>query len=257
VEIAQHLDAFRREGERLAAVAEASDLDMAIPTTPEWCLRDLLRHMGDVHRWARTFVGDGRMLPVGRDELPSIAGPLPDDGDLLEWFHDGHAVLLDALQAARPDLQCWTFLPAPSPLAFWARRQAHEIGVHRADAESPGGPEAITSFDPELAVDGIDELLLGFFGGDGAPDQDERPPTLRVDATDTGTAWFVTLGTRSERIVGDGDQPEADCRVRGDASDLFLLLWNRVTENGLDVTGDRSVMDAWRENAKITWGRPR
>jgi len=40
-----------------------------------------------------------------------------------------------ALSAAPPDLRCWTFLPAPSPLAMWARRQAHETTVHRVDAE--------------------------------------------------------------------------------------------------------------------------
>ena len=35
-------------------------------------------------------------------------------------------------------MRCFAFLPAPSPLAFWARRQAHETGIHRADVESAG-----------------------------------------------------------------------------------------------------------------------
>jgi len=41
------------------------------------------------------------------------------------------------LASAPPDLDCLTFLAAPSPLAMWARRQAHETAIHRVDAESP------------------------------------------------------------------------------------------------------------------------
>lgn len=40
-------------------------------------------------------------------------------------------------------VDCWTFLDAPSPLAFWARRQAHETAIHRADAQlAADGPGA-------------------------------------------------------------------------------------------------------------------
>jgi hypothetical protein len=34
-------------------------------------------------------------------------------------------------------------------------------------------------------------------------------------------------------------------------------MWNRRPVDGLNVTGDRSVLDAWRKNAQIHWGRPR
>jgi uncharacterized protein (TIGR03083 family) len=255
MEIARHVDALRREGERLATVAETTDLDTPIPTTPEWRMRDLVRHMGDVHRWARAHVGGRRMQPVGPDELPEIAGPLPDDAGLVAWFREGHAALVHELEAADDDLQCWSFLPAPSPLAFWARRQAHETGMHRADAESPGGPQALTPFSSDLAVDGIDELLLGFFAGEGEDSGGERFPTLRVQAVDAAAGWFVHLMGRSERA--DGDVSEADCAVRGPASGLFLLLWNRLAPDRLEVKGDPAVLDLWRKNAQIHWSRPR
>jgi uncharacterized protein (TIGR03083 family) len=257
VEIPRHIEALRREGERLADVAGASDLDIPIPTTPEWRMRDLVQHMGDVHRWARTFVAEGRTSPIGRDELPGIAGPLPDDTGLLAWFREGYPALVRALESAPVDLECWTFMPAPSPRAFWARRQAHEIGIHRADAESPGGPGAITPFDLDIALDGIDELLLGFFGGSGEPSTGKAAPTLHVRAEDAGAGadWLVHLGERSERL--DGENQKADCLVRGAASDLLLLLWNRRPADGLEVSGDRSILEAWRKDAQIKWGRPR
>jgi uncharacterized protein (TIGR03083 family) len=253
VEIAQHVAALGREGELMAAAAEGLDLDTPLPTTPEWRMRDLLRHMGDVHRWARAHVSESRMVPIGRDELSEIAGPLPDDSGLLDWFREGHDRLVRSLEAADPDTQCWTFLPAPSPLAFWSRRQAHETGVHRADAESPTG--RITPFEPDVAVDGIDELLLGFFAGNGEEPAAEPPSTLYVRATDADAGWLAYMKDRSVRH--DGKDPKADCVVRGAASDLFLLLWNRRAADGLDVKGDRSVLDVWRENAQIHWSRPR
>jgi uncharacterized protein (TIGR03083 family) len=252
VDIAQHVAALRREGELLAEAAQRTDLDTPIPTTPEWSMRDLVRHMGDVHRWARTHVAEGRTLPIGRDELREIAGPLPHDADVLDWFRLGHDRLVQTLEAADPGIQCWAFLPAPSPLAFWARRQAHETGIHRADAESPTGN--IRPFAPDVAVDGIDELLFGFFSGPKER-SDEPPRTLQLHATDAEGDWVVEMGaTGPAARLGRG---RADCTVRGSASDLHLFLWNRRPAAGLDVHGDPSVLVSWRERAQIHWSRGR
>jgi hypothetical protein len=106
-----------------------------------------------------------------------------------------------------------------------------------------------------MAVDGIDELLLGFFRGDGQGAPKDRPPTLYVRATDAGAGWLAYLGDRSVR--SDEEVTSADCAVRGAASDLFLLLWNRRGPEGLDVTGDRSVLDVWRKEGQIHWSRAR
>ena len=253
MEVGQHIEEIRRQGELLAEAALGTDLDTLIPTTPEWRMRDLVRHMGDVHRWARAHVAEGRLKPIGKDELVEIAGALPDDAGLIDWFREGHARLVRTLEDADPDIQCWTFLPAPSPLAFWARRQAHETGIHRADAESPGG--RLTPFSTDIAVDGIDELLLGFFRGDGQDRPSDRPTTLYVRATDADAGWLAYLGERSVR--SDGEVPSADCAVRGPASDLYLLLWNRREPEGLKVTGDRAVLDVWRKEGQIHWSRSR
>jgi uncharacterized protein (TIGR03083 family) len=253
VDVADHIAALRRQGTLLAEAAERADLEEPIPTTPEWSMRDLVRHMGDVHRWARTHVAEGRMQPIGREELSKIAGPLPGDAGLLDWFREGHDRLVRTLETADPQIQCWSFLPAPSPLAFWARRQAHETGIHRADAQSPTG--RITPFLPDLAVDGIDELLLGFFGGNGDKAAKTPTRTLYVRATDADAGWLAFMKDRSLRH--DGPDPMADCAVRGAASDLYLLLWNRRMADGLEVTGDRSVLDDWRQNAQVHWSRSR
>ena len=252
METQDHLAALRRVGDLLAAAAEAGDLEAHIPACPDWRMRDLLQHMGDVHRWAAAHVAERRAEPIRRVE--GLAGPLPEDTELLAWFRRGHASLVATLEAADPDTECWSFLPAPSPLAFWCRRQAHETGIHRADAQSPSGD--ITPFEPRFAEDGIEELLFGFFGRPAQDGELQTPPaTLCLRATDRDASWFVRIdagGVRTERREGD-----ADCSVAGTASDLHLLLWNRRSPEGLDVRGDDQVLKHWREHAQIHWSRSR
>jgi len=254
MDLADHIEALHREGKLLAAAAERTEFDTPIPTCPEWRMRDLIHHIGDVHRWAGAHVAQGRLKPIGKSDLPEVAGPLPDDADLIDWFREGHARLVHTLEAADPDTQCWTFLPAPSPVAFWARRQAHETGIHRADSQSPGGRAGMTPFPPRFAVDGVDEMLFGFLGRPTVELRADAPRTLHLHATDTEAEWLVRL---DEVVEVRREHAPADCTVSAPASDLYLLLWNRRTPEGLDVEGDASVLSFWRQTVKVEWSRAR
>jgi uncharacterized protein (TIGR03083 family) len=259
MEIAEHVDALRQQGELLAEVAAATEPDTPVPTCPGWRLRDLLRHVGGVHRWATVHVAEARPRPLDDAEEAEVMAAPADDAVLVDWFREGHARLVGALAAAPPDLDCWSFLPAPSPLAFWARRQAHETAIHRADAQSHGGEATITPYDPAFAADGLDELLLGFASRrrrrrpDVAP-PDGVPATLRLHATDAGAEWLARIGPEGVEVSRDGVDPgEADWSVGGPASDLYLLLWNRREPDGLQAAGDRGVLDLWRRTVQVRW----
>src|SRR3954468_16836246 len=144
MEVEALIGAIRNGGDLMAAAADTAGPDAAIPTCPEWCMRDLVRHQGEVHRWATVIV---------RDELsnPEVERPpSPGDDALVPWFRQGCEALVDVLERADPSVECFAFLPAPSPLAFWARRQAHETGIHRVDAEGAVG--TITPFATDVAV---------------------------------------------------------------------------------------------------------
>jgi uncharacterized protein (TIGR03083 family) len=254
MEMAEHLSALTLEGELLVAAAARTDLETPIPTCPEWNMRDLVRHMGDVHRWAAAHVAERRSEAIGRGALAEVAGPLPDDGHLLDWFREGHTRLVETLSTADPDTQCWSFLPAPSPVAFWARRQAHETGIHRVDAQSPSGPDHITPFAPDFAVDGIEEFLFGFLSRPDGREKVEPPRTLQLHATDAEGDWLIRLDEEVDVHRGHG---EADCSVAGPASDLHLLLWNRRRPEGLDVDGDPSILTIWKDSVQVHWSRSR
>jgi uncharacterized protein (TIGR03083 family) len=248
VEVADYIAALRNDGELFARAAVAAAPDAPIPTCPEWTMRDLVVHQGQVHRWATANVTHPSTEPA---DAATAMGPEPDDALLVDWFRWGHQALVDALEGADPGLECWTFMAAPSPLAFWARRQCHETGMHRADAESASGP--ITPFEPAVAADGIDELLRSFITRPGGRLKSETPRTLLVRSTDTGGDWLVRISAGdvvTERAAGG-----ADCTVSGPASDLHLFLWNRIGADALAVEGDRSVLDLWNGSVTIRWGR--
>ena len=248
----EHIEALAGEGLLLASAAEAAGVDASVPTCPEWAVRDLVRHTGGVHRWATTYVSDA-VVDVIDDDLEPLVGGWPPDDELVPWFREGHALLVDALWAAPADLECFTFLKAPSPLQMWARRQAHETTIHRVDAEAAAG--WLTPPSPDLASDGIDELLTCFITRRGNRFRLDPPRTIAVCASDAGTGWTVTIGPdkiTTERSPSPSPS-DAALTVTGEASSLYLWLWNRTDASNLTHTGDDSLLTAWRDGVRVRW----
>jgi uncharacterized protein (TIGR03083 family) len=282
VEITGYIDVLRGQGAALASWAGRAGLDAGVPACPPWQVRDLLRHTGFVHRWAARHVTErpARVLD-GPDEAEILRGGGPD-ADLIEWFAAGHAALVHALATADPGLSCGTFMPAPSPLAFWARRQAHETAIHRADAQLAAG-SGPPEYPADFAADGIDELIMGFGRRRKyAPAAGPAGPAggaLRVLATDTGGGWLIEAqeGRLQPRRLPAPDTPAphpsapdspaeaspapdspatAGCTVSGPASAVYLFLWNRSdpARPGVTITGDRSVLTRWQSGVRVRWG---
>ena len=263
VKIAEHLDALRREGELMAVAADRAGLAAAVPSCPAWQVKDLLRHTGYIHRWAARHIAErpGEVIDGPSEEEILRGGPA--DEDLLDWFRAGHAALVETLAGADPEVRCATFMPAPSPLAFWTRRQAHETAIHRADAELAAGPAdgPVPEYPPRFAADGIDELIMGFgqrrkYQPPAAAAPDTGP--LRVIAADTGDAWSVEAreGLLQPRRETGTAAADAGCTVSAPASGLYLYLWNRAGAAKADVTvtGDPGLLASWQASVKVRWG---
>jgi uncharacterized protein (TIGR03083 family) len=236
------IETLDREGRLLAAAAEQAGTDAKVPTCPDWQVRDLLRHTGAVHRWAASYVREGRMEGRPPSDFPDL-----DGAELVDWYRESHRAIVDTLTGAAPDVVCFTFLPAPSPLEFWARRQMHETTVHRYDAQAAlgGTPSPV---EPGIAADGVDELLRGFHARPRSRVRTEKPRTLRVRATDADAVWTVRLSPEPPVTTRD-DSGDADCELSGTAEELYLALWNRVPVPS--VTGDRALAALWRERSAI------
>jgi uncharacterized protein (TIGR03083 family) len=257
MEIAEHITALRREGEWLADAAERAGLDATVPPCAPWQVKDLLRHTGYVHRWAARHVTECPDQIIDGPSEEEILRGGADDARLLAWFRDGHAALTQTLATADPAVECATFMAAPSPLAFWARRQAHETAIHRADAESAAG--ATPEYQAAFAADGIDELITGFGRRRKyQPGSTADGTRLRMLAADTGDAWLVEgyEGRLQPRRDRDPGNEAAGCTVTGPASGLYLYVWNRAdaARAGVTVTGDPGLLSAWQASVRVRWG---
>jgi uncharacterized protein (TIGR03083 family) len=249
-----YIAALGREGELLAAAAERAGMGVAVPTCPQWAVRDLLKHTSYVHRWATGIVAQRLARPPSGASEEEILAHGPGDAELPGWFREGHAALVRALSDAPPDLDCWAFLAAPSPLAFWARRQAHETAIHRVDAEQAAGRASASAFEPAFAADGVDELIMGFLARNirrgGWPGLDGSLAIHAADG-DQSADWLVAGGAGEPGVSRGTGAAAAD--VTGPARDLYLTLWNRRPADGLQVTGDPGILAEFTRALQITW----
>ena len=94
-----------------------------------------------------------------------------------------------------------TFLnDAPGRASSGPRRQAHETTIHMVDAlaaklgRPPTADEA--GIDPSLAVDGIDELVRGFFTRGRSKLYDGTEYTVAVRPADAERRWVLRVAER-------------------------------------------------------------
>lgn len=166
----------------LRKVLAGTDPGARVPGCPDWSLRDLVAHLGEVHRFWAAVVTAG---PAEKRPEPGAVGDTTPQGDLAVWSAESTALLLAALEAAGPEAGCWTWWGAsgaPMTAGAVARHQVQEAAVHARDAqEAAGRPEPLPA---AVAVDAIDEFLTVEYGTCGAwphspPASLSTPPKAR------------------------------------------------------------------------------
>ncbi len=251
----EHVAGLEAAVERLAGWSREAGEGAEVPTCPGWRVRDLLAHQGMVHRWATATV-----LGVDRSSLDS--GALEAEGlgaeDPVGWLRAGAGDLVAALRSAPEDLEAFTFLKeAPPARLFWARRQHHETTVHALDALAARDARQPTAddawFGDDVALDGIDELLVGFWQrrttGPRAP---EEAPYTAVVAAGRGERWRLDVSSdplRTRHLGSDEPAPGGSDVIGGTAADLYLALWNR----GGDVDDPGRLLERWRGRGSVRW----
>jgi uncharacterized protein (TIGR03083 family) len=224
-----YVEHVRQDGDRLAAVATGS-LSEAVPSCPGWTVRDVVSHVGEVyeHKIACTELGHAP------DPWPPA---WPTDRDPIEWMADAQARLLEMFRERGPEAPSATWWPPDQTVGFWARRMANETAVHRVDVELAVG--TATPVDAELAVDGVDEILVVMLAGDWSEDPSDRP-TARVEISTGGHHWIVTLEPEAVSIAErDG---AAEAALGGDPSDVLLWLWGRAPDERVVRSGDDDAL---------------
>jgi uncharacterized protein (TIGR03083 family) len=242
----RHLDGLREAVTAFTAYAGRAGLQAPVPTCPDWTVLDLVAHQGMVHRWAAALVRGEEPDDAEVDGYQVAGRAAPDP---VGWLGEGASALTEAIRRAPEDLETVVFLrDAPAPRAFWARRQCHETTMHAVDAlaatlgRAPR-PEEVW-VDPELAGDGIDELLGGFLTRPRSRLRCEEDALLVVRPEDLADWWEVSLGPRPAVTTRrtTADVPEGDWELTGSAVELYLRLWNRL-----------EPPEEWRRLTAVTW----
>ena len=218
------------DGSRLAAVAE-SGLSADVPSCPGWTVDDLVRHVAEVyeHKIACTELGHAP------DPWPPA---WPADRDPIEWFRDAHGRLLGMFERSDATTPSATWWPPDQTVGFWARRMAQESVVHRVDAEL--AMDSSTPVDPDLAVDGIDEILRRMLEGDWSDEPDDELSGERVRVATGDSALWVTLARDAVGVTDEGEGERAS--VGGAPSDVFLWLWGRAPDERIQRSGDQELI---------------
>ena len=234
------------DAERMATLAER-DLALDVPPCPGWTVRDALVHTGHVylHKVAN-------IRTQAKAEFPPVPAP---ESDEVKWFRAALDELVGELTSRAPDSPAYTWHPPDQTVGFWARRMAQETAVHRIDVESAF--DQVTPIADDLALDGVDEFLDLFLGGDWELDADEWGDVSPQAGAGTTTAvsagshtWRITL--HPERVDISRDGGPADARVTApDASTLLLWLWGRVDDEPVTASGDEVALSALRDRLTI------
>jgi uncharacterized protein (TIGR03083 family) len=233
VDHAERIDAVARESASLAGALGGGPTEARVPSCPEWSVAELAQHVGNFTGFWTHVLCEG----TGRPKPP--APEPPADGDLGGWYRGLAGSLVDELRATPPDTEVWTWMPGDQTPAFVARRAAHELAVHRVDAQL--ARDGHTPIDAALAADGIDEVFVLV---QARVNPVGKGQTLHLHGTDRADdEWLVTLtpgGLEVERSHGKGD-----LALRGAVSDLELVLYQRPPLGPVEHLGDDEVLAAW------------
>lgn len=197
-----------------------------VPTCPEWTGADLLAHLTAFASWLRgLYEGSG-----------DLSSPLPDvspEAATREWDETSTG-LLTILRETDPQTAVPNWSTGAQTAAFWLRRCAQDVAIHRWDAARlvNDNPRAVPA---DIALDGIDEYLNVFvstaFASGQAPEAEE---TLCLEITDLDRS-----------VHRDLPHPGPVTTLRGTASDLLLGLWHRRSPLELFVSGNRQRVAQW------------
>jgi uncharacterized protein (TIGR03083 family) len=230
-----YLACLQADSARLAEVGRQG-LTAAVPSCPGWTVDTVLWHVATV------YLHKIEILRLAA--LPDPWPPNLDGRETLELFDEARAAIVPALEKAGTELPTWTFSPTDKTSAFWYRRMALETAVHRIDAEL--AHKVVTPVDRELALDGIDEILVLMLGGPWWEEGDtEHPVDATIRITTAGRSWTCRLDATTATVI-PGAEGDVDAEVFGDPDEIYLWLWGRRDLSMEQSAGDDAAVQEFR-----------
>lgn len=261
------LDVLTAEGQLLTAATHDVRGERAVPGPSGRTLSETVRHLGDLCddtlSWLGTGPRAGSRAESPNQELPDQERPnqerpsrelsrrellsreLPADASLRELtgrLTARLAELLAEFTVRPPEEPCATWWPEEHTTSFWVRRMVHATTVARVDVQTAADVER-TDIDPDIAVDGIDEVLRVWL--------DYRLHSLGIKGVRTGSVevaaaghrWRVSTTPQRTSVFPDeeGGRP-ASARLGGQPWAVYLWLCGRLPDRSVETSGDPDVL---------------
>jgi len=234
-------NALEVEVARFANVMSSLPPGEEVATCPGWSVLDLAEHLGVIHRWAEELVRRRSLVRIARESSSASRDEVSP-----AWITEGGERLVATLLAADPDDAMWAW-GLDQHVRFWSRRQLHETLVHRMDLELAA--RLTPTADRSIAIDAIDEYLSNIEKvGKHSPDlavlrgHGER---LVFRVAESETLWAITFAEDGFNV--SHNDAKFDAALVGSPVDLLLVILRRrsVDQGGVEVIGDRRLVDFW------------
>jgi uncharacterized protein (TIGR03083 family) len=221
-------------GAFVAALA-AGPLDAPVPTCPDFTVDDLAEHVGMFTGFWTHVLCEG----TGRPKPPFAE---PGSEGRVEWMRTRADDFVSELRATPPDTTVWTWFAPDQSAGFVTRRVAHELAIHRVDAQVARG--GAKPGDAERAADGIEEIFVLM---QHPQSQDLVSPThhtLHLHGTDfEPSEWLVDFGPDGMDV--SREHAKGDLALKASVSDLEMLLYQRPTLGEVQRFGDDAALAAF------------
>jgi uncharacterized protein (TIGR03083 family) len=239
------LAALRADSPALQDALQQAGPDAVIPSCEGWTGADLAHHVTGVLRWVRETVPRG---VASHPEAEPAEPPRPAEWEAaLDGLRRELTGTIETLEAIEADFPAWNWAPQSKTAGFWHRRMAHEVSVHRWDAEAAAG--RAVPIETKLAADGISEVLDSWLPAGRRKGPTDLHGVAHLIASDAGYEWFVRLRGPGVALLDTGTILDSDdhhprAEATGTASDLLLTLMGRQRPDRLVISGDPRLISA-------------
>jgi uncharacterized protein (TIGR03083 family) len=243
---------------RLAESVAAAGPDAAVPTTPEWTIKDLVEHVGQSQHWIAEIIERRITDPT---QLPTQFAVLPaDPREWQAWLTESAQRIASA--CSDDALHARVFNPAGderSGTRFWLSSALNEAVVHGFDANNAAGRPA--DIDAEIAGALISNHLAMLTSPAWEMQRSESAHAIRgtgqtlqwlaTDTADDAGAWFVER--RPDGATWRAGHQPADVTVTGPAGSLLLTMTRRLLladreASKITIDGDTNLAQQWLDN---------
>jgi uncharacterized protein (TIGR03083 family) len=206
------------------ATDAAINLDAQVEHCPEWRVRDLVVHIGDV-QWFWSEILENRVTDRSQIDVGKRA---KEHADPVGRFRTESARLVKAFNGADDDEHIWTWFEPLQHVGFARRRQVVEVAMHGWDASNAVGVSRPIPHD--VAVLGLVEFVEVM-----SQEILENAAPRPIQLTCTDGPWSGVLFASSEIAPS--------LTLDGTASDLLLSVWGRRVVSDLAVAASIAAVD--------------